>query len=237
MYALFVALGVVAATLVSRAVPRDARIDPAVASALRLSALVGAVVGAYAFELPADVYGWAPDAPDGIARLGGRTVLGGLLGGWLTVELAKWRMGVTHSTGDGFAAPLAVAMAFGRLGCVFAGCCPGVPIADDSPLAIVSHALHREPRFPASYVEAVFHGTSALVLILAARRNLAPGRRFAGYVATYAALRFALEFVRDVPRPFGHLSYYQLLAIALFGLAMRHILRLPPAGSAPIATK
>src|SRR5512138_678852 len=33
-------------------------------------------------------------------RYGGRTIIGGILAGWLAVELAKRRLGIRRSTGD-----------------------------------------------------------------------------------------------------------------------------------------
>src|SRR6266496_4777519 len=42
--------------------------------------------------------------------LGGKTIVGGLLGGWIGVEIAKKRLGVTRSTGDLFVFPLIVGM-------------------------------------------------------------------------------------------------------------------------------
>ena len=57
---------------------------------------------------------------------GGKTIVGGLLGGWLAVELAKRAMGLRARTGDLFAVPLCVGIAVGRVGCFFAG------LADDT---------------------------------------------------------------------------------------------------------
>jgi phosphatidylglycerol:prolipoprotein diacylglycerol transferase len=50
-----------------------------------------------------------------------KSVLGGLAGAILAVELLKRRLGITASTGLRFAAPLAAAIAVGRLGCFFSG--------------------------------------------------------------------------------------------------------------------
>jgi prolipoprotein diacylglyceryltransferase len=52
---------------------------------------------------------------------GGKTVVGGLLGGLIGVELAKKWKGIPTSTGDLFVYPLMTAMAIGRIGCFLAG--------------------------------------------------------------------------------------------------------------------
>ncbi len=214
-YALFVALGIVAGVVVARrAGPVDGAPTPPF---VRKAALVGAVVGAFAFELPADLFGWAPEVvnvPSGRV-LGGRTVLGGLLGGWMAVEWAKRRVGHTAPTGDGFALGLPISLGIARLGCVFTGCCPGCVLDPGDPWARVSLALHDDPRFPATLVEAYFHLASAAVLLVLTRMGRASGLRLLGYFAAYGAFRFVIEFYRDVPRPFGGLSYYQLLASTL----------------------
>lgn len=51
----------------------------------------------------------------------GKSVVGGLAGAILAVEILKRRLGVKVSTGLRFAAPLAAAIAVGRVGCFFAG--------------------------------------------------------------------------------------------------------------------
>ena len=53
--------------------------------------------------------------------LGGKTIVGGLVFGLLTVELMKRHVGILPSTGDLFAIPLALGIAIGRLGCFLTG--------------------------------------------------------------------------------------------------------------------
>nr|WP_124849326.1 prolipoprotein diacylglyceryl transferase family protein [Acidipila sp. EB88] len=56
----------------------------------------------------------------------GKTIVGGLLGGWVSVELAKKRLGINLRTGDLFALPLCLGIGAGRVGCLLAG------LADDT---------------------------------------------------------------------------------------------------------
>src|SRR5205807_8268906 len=53
--------------------------------------------------------------------IGGKTIVGGLIGGLIAVEWAKRRLGVRTRTGDLFAIPLAVGIAIGRVGCFLTG--------------------------------------------------------------------------------------------------------------------
>ncbi len=224
-YLLFVALGVVAAFAAARIVPPSADVPPEVREGVRVWALVGAVVGAHVLELPADLFGWAAPSPDMLAHPGagtmilGRTVLGGLLGGWIAVEWKKHRMGFVGATGDGFAMPLALGMTMGRMGCTFTGCCAGRVLEEGSAWALLPSLDDGPPRFPASLIEAYFHALMALVLLVMAKTEVLRGRHLALYLALYAVLRFALETQRENPPIVGPLTYYQLLAVALSALA------------------
>jgi phosphatidylglycerol:prolipoprotein diacylglycerol transferase len=213
-YGLWVAVGVIAAFFVARVQPPErSDLDPAQRQALLLAAVVGAVAGAFLFELPAAVFAWSwrpVDVPADVLPLGGRTVLGGILGGWLTVELAKWRHGIRGPTGDRFALPLAVALTFGRLGCASAGCCGG--LACDAWWAW-------QGRVPVQFIEASFHGGAALLLLWATWLGAASGRRLAIYLTAYGVLRFALEGWRGNPPLALGLTWYQFLAVTLIVLA------------------
>ncbi|MBX9771082.1 MAG: hypothetical protein K2X29_06910, partial [Candidatus Obscuribacterales bacterium] len=46
----------------------------------------------------------------------GRTIIGGVLFGWLAIELVKKKLKIKRSTGDGFALGLSVGEAIGRIG-------------------------------------------------------------------------------------------------------------------------
>ena len=223
-YAVCVALGVLAAFAASRILPPPSDVPRDVRIGVRAWALGGAVIGAHLFELPADLLGWAAPSPEQLAHPGGtmllgRTVLGGLLGGWLAVEWKKHRMGFAGATGDGFAMPLALGLTFGRLGCTLTGCCQGQVLAEGSPWAFAPSPDGGPARFPASLIEAYFHASCAVALLVMARRDVLRGRHLALYLTVYAALRFVLEIERENRAIVGPLTYYQLLAIALFALS------------------
>jgi phosphatidylglycerol:prolipoprotein diacylglycerol transferase len=220
-YFVWVAIGVVTAFLARRWLGVTTRLDERERAGLVLVAIAGAILGAYGFQLPADLLSWsapidaAAGVPDGMP-LGGRTVLGGILCAWLAVEATKRAFRIQVATGDDFAVPLAIALGFGRLGCMAAGCCSGRECAPHSLAYVDAQGV---ARVPVQLAEVVFHFTAAVVLVVLTRRGILPGRRFAAYMAAYALVRFALEFERlNPPLAFG-LSYYQFLCLALFALA------------------
>ena len=97
--------------------------DDVISSNNRLSIIIGAIFGALLFsrvvaflENPALHYeqGW-------LAILNNKTIMGGLFGGLLGVELAKKIIGEKHSSGDLFTLPIILGIIIGRIGCFLAG--------------------------------------------------------------------------------------------------------------------
>lgn len=212
-YGLWILFGIGAAFIVRRLQPPDAPELQPHRPRLMMAAVIGIVLGAYLFQLPSDWWGW--DLQGG-ERFGGRTILGGMLGGWIAVEIAKWALGIRQPTGDTFAAPLAAALACGRMGCIAAGCCGG--IACPYPFAVAGH-------WPVAQIEVGFHLLALAVLILAAHRHWLPGRRLAAYLTCYALLRFALEGVRGHPELWLGWTWYRWLSVALLLLAGGTLIR------------
>lgn len=220
-YFVWVAVGIAFAFIARRWQGDVTGLDDRQRTGILLVAIGGSIGGAYAFELIADMNHWAAalapgsDAPDRMP-IGGRTVLGGILGGWIAVEIAKRAFRIRQPTGDTFALPLAIALAFGRLGCVGAGCCMG-RVCD--PHAFASIDATGTPHIPVPMLESMFHFVAAIVLAVAVRRGWWVGRRLAMYVTVYAVVRFTLEHWRMNPPVVAGLTYYQLLALVVFALA------------------
>jgi prolipoprotein diacylglyceryltransferase len=186
--------------------PAAARLAPAERRGIALGGFLGGVLGAklpFVLE-PGESWltgAWLAD---------GKTVTTGLIGAYLGVELAKRLLGVRAGTGDAFALPLALALAVGRWGCFFHGCCAGCPTA----LPWAADFGDGVGRHPTQVYESAFHLTMAGVLLVLDRRGLLPGNRLKLYLAAYAAFRFAVELVRAEPAYALGLTYYQWVAAA-----------------------
>ncbi|MDY6995359.1 MAG: prolipoprotein diacylglyceryl transferase [Actinomycetota bacterium] len=213
VHGLFVALGVAAASIVFAA---EARRRGAV-NEQSLVAVAGALVGG---AVGMRLSGWARHLDvttnPGLAQawqFGSRSILGGLLGAYLGVLIAKRIGGYRGKTGDLFAPAVALGMAIGRIGCHLTEA-PGRPTSlpwgihapastPECPGCLAGQAMH-----PSFLYEIAFQLLAFAVLVALRNRIGRPGELFVLYVAAYAVFRFLVEFVRanetvwlDLTRP------------------------------------
>ena len=173
-----------------------------------LGAVVGAKLGMLLFEPWDDFRSLMAHMFD--LDFTGKTVVGALAGGYLGVEIAKKRVGITRRTGDGFAVAMLVGMAVGRVGCFLEGCCAGVPW--DGPLAV---AYLGAPRHPAPLYEGALDLLLAAVLWRLRGRAYPEGNLYRRALGGYAIIRFCLEPIRVDYNPWwGWLSGVQLVCLA-----------------------
>lgn len=143
----------------------------------------------------------------------GKTILCGLVGGYAGVEAAKWALMIKTKTGDGFAVPVAVGVAIGRLGCFDFGCCYGTPT--EMPWGIVFPGAGDMPRHPTQLYETGFHLSMALLLYWFQRRGMFRGQLIKLYIISYAAYRFCTEFIRPEERIWYEMTGYQLACVVI----------------------
>lgn len=192
------------------------------------SGLLGALLGAKLAFLLAE--GWQ-FRHDTVALLSGRSITGGLLGGYAAVEIAKSIVRYPSATGDLFAIVVPMTLILGRVGCLWVGCCPGVECAAHWWTIADATGAHR---WPAAAAELGFNA-SLLAWALAARRaGWQTGNRFHVYLIAYGVFRFGHEFLRDDQRWFGPLGGYHALALAIVVLGVwRYRVRRAAPSSAP----
>ncbi|MFO1435295.1 MAG: prolipoprotein diacylglyceryl transferase family protein [Gammaproteobacteria bacterium] len=131
--------------------------------------------------------------------LGGQSMVGGLVGGYIGVELAKHCVGLRTSTGDAFVFPILLGLIIGRVGCFLAGlqdATYGLPT--NLPWAV--DFGDGVPRHPTQLYEI------ALTLCLwrylrGVRPQLthAPGLLFKIFMATYLLWRLVVDLLKPVP--------------------------------------
>ena len=130
--------------------------------------------------------------------LGGKTIVGGLLGAVVGVETAKWALNWSASTGDGFVLPLLVAIVIGRMGCQLSGL-SDLTYGNATTLPWGWEYGDGIARHPTALYEIAGVGAIASVL-QGAHFMIRRGDRFRAFMVGYLVLRFGLEFLKP---PFG----------------------------------
>ena len=187
-----------------------------------VAALVGAFLGAKVIYFLAE--GWL-DWPrsDRWQRLAtGKSILGGLLGGYLSVELAKHWIGYRGITGDWFALITPIGILLGRIGCYLHCCCLGKPCA---PAWYTTADAVGTSRWPAVPMEILFNVAALISTMILRRNGKLSGQHFHVYLIAYGFFRFAHEFVRETPRIGLGMSGYHWAALAVAFLGITEYLR------------
>jgi phosphatidylglycerol:prolipoprotein diacylglycerol transferase len=179
---------------------------------LQLITAISAVLGAKFAVVLGDALWPLEPFDDWYALLGsGRSIVGALLFGFIGAEAAKPLLHYDIPPNDRFAVIVPFSIAVGRIGCLIAGCCRGIPY--DGPFAITyDDAI---PRHPAPVYEMLFNFAIGFLLIALWRRKILFGRLFALYLVSYGVFRFFIEFIRETAKPYAGLSAYQLMCIAM----------------------
>jgi prolipoprotein diacylglyceryltransferase len=178
------------------------------------SAILGAAIGSkVVFWLEHPEIAFA-DFPSLRQLMIGKTIVGGLAGGWIGVEIAKWFHGVRESTGDRFVVPLVVGISIGRLGCYFAGIADGTfGVETRLPWGVdFGDGLSRHPTalYEIAVIWIVYLGTYIV------RNKCNQGDQFKFFMYGYFLFRFGVEYLK--PREYLYADLFSgIQVVALFG--------------------
>ena len=176
--------------------------------------LVGAALGSR-------LLGWmeTPHVP-----VPGKTVVGGIVGGILAVELGKRQFGVKTATGDLFAIPISIGIGVGRIGCFLTG------LADDTFGTVTSLPWGVDfgdgmKRHPVQIYEILFLCLLVPMLTAFWRRQSRQGDTFKVFVSSYMAWRLFVDFFKPENLLFGF-SIIQLTCLFMLIYYSRDLLRI-----------
>ena len=188
------------------------------------AAAVGAVLGSkllYWLENPRLTFAHSNDPA---FLMGGKTIVGALIGGLVVVEWMKKRLGIVRRTGDLFAIPLCVGIAIGRIGCFLtgledrtAGIATSLPWGIDFGDGISRH--------PTQIYEILFVLALAGVILYVSRKRYVEGDLFKVFMAGYFAFRLAVDFLKPDLRILLGLSSIQWACVMMLAYYARDILR------------
>jgi prolipoprotein diacylglyceryltransferase len=182
----------------------------------RLSIILGAALGAL---IGSRLVGFLENPMIGFSQenliqlLNTKTIMGGLFGGLLGVELAKKVIGETQSSGDLFTLPIIVGIFIGRIGCFLSGINEftyGKETTSIFGMDLGDGVL----RHPTSLYELVF-----LVILFFSLKNiqktktLKNGDLFKWFMILYFTFRFFIEFIKPNVFYVLGLSTIQILCI------------------------
>ncbi len=177
-----------------------------------LGAAIGALVGSRLVGLLENPFvEWSQQ--NLLNLLNTKTIMGGLFGGLLGVELAKKYIGETESSGDLFVLPIILGIFIGRIGCFLSGVeefTYGRETTSIFGMDLGDGIL----RHPTSLYELVF----LVILFFGLKRllsnsSLKNGDLFKWFMVLYFGLRFCIEFLKpNVFYVFG-LSSIQILCV------------------------
>lgn len=181
----------------------------------RLSIILGAMLGAL---VGSRLVGWLENPQllqqaDVFTLANSKTIMGGLFGGLLGVELAKKAIGEQCSSGDLFTLPIIAGIFIGRIGCFLSGIkeftygkettwWTGMDLGDGLP------------RHPIALYEMLFLAVLFLVLrYLYNAQQTKSGLIFQYFMLAYFGFRFFVEFLKPNVFLIAGLSSIQLLCI------------------------
>jgi len=182
----------------------------------RLSIIIGAIFGALFlsrliafFENPVLHYeqGW-------LSILNNKTIMGGLFGGLLGVELAKKIIGEKQSSGDLFTLPIIFGIIVGRIGCFLAGI-KEFTFGTETSFILGMDLGDGLQRHPIALYEIVF---LIFLFVFIKQRKKRPlklenGNYFKLFMVSYFGFRFCIEFLKPNTFFFLGLSSIQLLCL------------------------
>lgn len=186
-------------------------------------AALGGLLGSRLLALVADPAAFAGDSW-GQALLRAKTVTGGLIGGTLAVEAAKWRWGIRQRTGDPQAVALALGIGIGRIGCFLTGISDHT-FGDPTTLPWAMDLGDGVLRHPVALYESLYCLALAGLLRRLEGRQPQRGDLFRLFMLGYFGWRFCIEFIKPAPL-YGALNAYQWASLLVCLAYSRDALRM-----------
>lgn len=188
------------------------------------AAAIGAVIGSkvlYWFEDPRLTL---QHYRDPAFLLGGKTIVGALIGALVAVERLKKGLGITSRTGDLFAVPLCVGIAIGRIGCFLTG-------LDDHTAGAATtlpwgvNFGDGVSRHPTQLYEIAFVLLLGAFLWRRMREPYCEGDIFRMFMVGYLAFRLACDSLKPEVRVLADVSSIQWACVAMLLYYARDIER------------
>ena len=228
LYGVFIAIGIIACIFLLRFLGKKRGIDKKFLDFVEMNGYISIAVGFFASWIFQAVYDWIETGVFSLAN-SGITFIGGLIGGvatFLVIYFIFMKTGrLTGSIVEilPIAPPIiTIAHAFGRVGCLFAGCCGGLHLEEGDPFYFLAMKF---PIYSYETVDSLFGGTmsvpkeivgyeyclptqlfealflfliTGVMVLLLLKKNFK--YNFVVYLFGYGIWRFLIEFIRGDER-------------------------------------
>jgi len=158
-----------------------------------------------------------------------KTIVGGLLGGLIAVEVTKKLLGITKSSGDLMTYPILLGMIIGRIGCFLSGLEDGTYGVETNTFLGVDFGDGLK-RHPTQLYEIIFLLILWILIYLLTipkfwnfigfKNNrldnyttLADGMKFKIFLFSYLIFRFFIEFIKPVSKFAFQISFIQIACL------------------------
>lgn len=164
----------------------------------RLSIILGAAIGAF---LGSRIMGFLEnpvlisDVKSFLDLFNVKTIMGGLFGGLLGVEIAKKIIGEKESSGDLFTFPIMLGIFIGRIGCFLSGT-NEFTYGKTTSFFLGMNLGDNLKRHPIALYELVFLMILFISLKKLETKNLKSGLLFQYFMISYFVFRFFIEFLK-----------------------------------------
>jgi len=181
----------------------------------RLSIILGAAIGAF---LGSRIVGflenpvWPADIYSVLNLFNTKTIMGGLFGGLLGVELAKKLIGEKQSSGDLFTFPIILGIFIGRIGCFLSGT-NEFTYGKTTTFFTGMNLGDGLKRHPIALYELLLLAVLYVFLRKFKLRHLKNGLLFQYFMIAYFTFRFFIEFIK--PNTFFLMGFSSIQILCL----------------------
>lgn len=193
---------------------------------LLIAAAIGALILSRILGSLENIDAWRESPSFWFYMYSSKTVVGGLLGGWLFVEIAKYFMDLKASSGDVMTFPILLGLFIGRIGCFSQGVeemtygyetnwPTGMNLGDD----VLRHPL-------ALYEMFIVILIGTILIVLQRKNKLNDGMQFKLMMFLYLLYRFIAEWMKPTFPLFLGLTSIQIAILSCYLLYFRTILNL-----------
>lgn len=187
-----------------------------------LGASLGALIGSRLFgilENPMSIVNYSI-----VELMNSKTIMGGLFGGLLGVEIAKKIIGEKHSSGDLFALPIIIGIFIGRIGCFLSGI-NEFTYGKETTFFTGMNLGDGLLRHPTALYELVFLLFLFIILKKHQGKSTESGATFKWFMIVYFGFRFLIEFLKPNQFFVLGLSTIQLLCVTCWLYYYKFILK------------